>query len=539
MRLNSIQIAKNGRPGEVVIGAVDLYVSEILGRGATALVYQATLRGQKMAAKIYNEDRNVNFKKIEAMLLNPPHESGDEVAGNSCRRFAWPDALLEDPSKERYVGYLMPFVDFSQAYSLDHFYDQTLFKKMQAPMEAALSFKLEIARNLCVAVADLHRHGHFFIDMKPQNIRVYKGTHEVCLLDCDGFSIKAGDAQRYPAELISTDYIAPEAFSTNAKPATLGLEQDLYALAVMLFQLLNRGCHPFQGIVTAANIMVNTNDEKAAVGLYPHGVIADPRIKPRPQSTHHLWHNATRALFDKAFAGQSPSERPTAREWADHFSHLLDKKILVRCQQHPANLEHIRFRGKECPACYIDALNGGPNTKPQPKPPGPKTPIPPAPPRPEGGRGVLTEVTFGKVILSLLTIWVVGLIIFNFRDSEESSQKSPVNNYVATESVREKAPKPSSTYSRSTYSSGATVTSGNCLNVSGLTFENEDGASLLIIRGGQKIGRLEFYTDVPTLVSIRFLTQTMCDGTTNDKLEINDALMTIKRIQIFALGEFH
>ncbi len=357
MLLNSVEITHHGRHGRrTVTGTVQLDCSAVLGRGATALVYQTTFRDQKIAAKIYNEDRHINFKKIEAMLLNPPDEGGDEVVGNPYRRFAWPSALLEDPSKDRYVGYLMPFVNFSQAYSLDHFYDQTLFKKMQAPEEVALSFKLQIARNLCAAVADLHRHGHFFIDMKPQNIRVYKGTHEVCLLDCDGFSINAGDSNRYPAELISTDYIAPEVFSANAKPTTLGVEQDLYALAVILFQLLNRGGHPFQGIVTAPNIIVNTNDEKAAAGLYPHGVITDPRIKPRPQSTHHLWHDKTRALFDRAFAGKSPYERPSAREWAGHFSHLLEKKILVRCKQHPTDLEHLRFRNKECLKCYLSTL---------------------------------------------------------------------------------------------------------------------------------------------------------------------------------------
>ncbi|MDH4383357.1 MAG: hypothetical protein QE509_15880 [Gammaproteobacteria bacterium] len=426
MRLNAIEIGKIEGRGEIVekvAGAIELDFSAVLGRGATAQVYQATFRDQKVAAKIYNDDRSGSFKKIEAMLLNPPDEGGDAFTGNRYRRFAWPSALLEDPSRDQYVGYLMPFVDFSRAYSLDHFYDQTLFKKMQAPKEVALSFKLEIARNLCEAVADLHSHGHFFIDMKPQNIRVYKGTHEVCLLDCDGFSIDAGKKRRYPAELISTDYIAPEVFSTNANPETLGVEQDLYALAVILFQLLNRGGHPFQGIVTAPNIMVNTNDEKAAAGLYPHGVIADPRIKPRPQSTHHLWDDDTRALFDRAFAGRSPDERPSAREWAGHFSQLLEKKILVMCKQHPKVLDHIRFRGKECPACYLNALTGAP--RPKPNPPGPNQPVAPTPPRPEGGfLDPSRELTFAEVMLFLLAAWVIGLCIFNFRDIEVSPEKS-------------------------------------------------------------------------------------------------------------------
>lgn len=323
-----------------------------LGRGATATIYKANNNGDVCAAKIYNQDTAVNKAKINAMLSNVPANITIEMDGKKYPRLAWPTKLLE--SNGTPTGYLMPLVDLNESFPLDYYYDQVLFKKLKSPDEAALSYKLEIAKNLSLIVAELHSLGHYFIDLKPQNIRVFRGTHIVTLLDCDGFSIKSYADKRYPAELISTDYISPEAYRENTLPQDLGENQDRYALAVIIFQLLNQGTHPFQGILKDISGAA-TNDEKAASGLYPHGLVADARIAPRKQSTHTLWLDSTRTLFDQAFVG-SRSTRPSASEWARHFDQLLFDKALVRCAKASNNVAHMRFKGKKCSACYLSAL---------------------------------------------------------------------------------------------------------------------------------------------------------------------------------------
>ncbi len=325
-----------------------------LGRGATAVIYKAEFSGIACAAKIYNQDRRLDQNKITAMLENPPSNVQIELNGINYPQLAWPFGRLQDNSN-RNVGYLMPLVDLKETFSLDHFYDQVLFKKMGVPSEGALSFRLEIARNLCLLVADLHDRGHFFIDMKPQNIRVWLGSHVVTLVDCDGFSIASKDGPIFPAELLSSDYIAPEAYRSNSAPQTLGEAQDCYALSVIIFQLLNRGTHPFQGIIKDSGVTAATNDEKAAQGLYPHGLMPDTRIAPRPQSIHHLFDDGLRSLFDKAFTGL-PVDRPKARYWANRIDRLLRTKALARCSKEMFDIGHMRFSGKECPACYIASL---------------------------------------------------------------------------------------------------------------------------------------------------------------------------------------
>jgi serine/threonine protein kinase len=430
-------------------------VSVQLGRGATATVHPSRLNGQRYAAKIFNGDRFFPTAKIVAMLANPPKGLSDKTGDAPAGRLAWPIAILSD-DKGKDVGFLMPELDLKVAFPLDYFYDQTLFKKLKSPNEAALSFKLEIARNLSRLVADLHEQGHCFIDMKPQNIRVTLGSHEVCLLDCDGFSIagpqggvqlacpacgkknrvptarlceeptcgkcshtlvpNAGGStsrinvgSRFPAELLSTDYISPEAFRGNIPPSALGEPQDRYALAVLLFQLLNRGTHPFQGIPLDDTVEAATNDEKAARGLYPHGLQPHPSLKPRPHSIHEQFDDGLRSLFDNAFLGNA-NYRPSASDWANKLDLLLISKALVRCDKFPSDISHIKFKEKQCPACYLASVPQVTMPKIQiNRPPESKDPIslPRPKPKPPEPDSVVWKFIFGLLMMT----FIIGIVV--------------------------------------------------------------------------------------------------------------------------------
>jgi serine/threonine protein kinase len=333
---------------------VKVDVGAHIGRGATANVYFANVGSSEYAAKIYHNSSTFNAAKIRAMIENPPGQVYKKLGGKNYPQLAWPIGVITDTRGLEH-GILLPLIDQNESFSLDHYYDSVLFSKLNSKDEAALSYKLEIAHNLSEIVSDLHEHGHYFIDCKPQNIRVFKTNHVVTLLDCDGFSIR-GKNKRFAAELLSTDYISPEAQRQNLAPQRLREPQDRYALAVILFQLLNRGTHPFQGIHLDKSITESTNDEKAAACLYPHGLTPNSRIAPRPFSTHQFWDMQTRLLFDQAFTTGSPTKRPSASAWASHFAGILANKELERCANFPNDLNHIRFQGMGCAACYLADL---------------------------------------------------------------------------------------------------------------------------------------------------------------------------------------
>jgi serine/threonine protein kinase len=325
-------------------------VSKPLGKGAQAAVYACQIDGKPYAVKIFHSSTHgLNVNKINAMINNPPSVLEKVIDGVKYPKYSWPLALIRNQANA-FVGYLMPLVDLKDSFTLDHYYDINLIKRLNSSNESALSFKVEIAKNLAELVADLHSHKHYFVDFKPQNIRVFKGTHAVTLIDCDGFSINGKENSKFPAELMSTDYIAPEVFKNKLPAQQLGEDQDLYALATIIFQLFNGGIHPFQGILKGG-LNAPTNDEKASLALYPHGIASNSQISPRPQSVHGTFLNDTRLLFDKAFVG-SNTQRPTANMWFVHLSQILDTGQIVRCSKFPSDVKHMRFKNMDCPECH-------------------------------------------------------------------------------------------------------------------------------------------------------------------------------------------
>ena len=341
------------------IGPIYLDTSSKIGEGATANIYKVIYEDQPWAAKIFNKDRTIDTEKLKAMIKHPPQVKKYIKDVGEVYQLAWPRYILNN-EKSECVGFLMPYIDSSDTYPFEAYFDPVLATKHKVTTEAALSLRLEIAVNICEVIANLHNVGHYFIDVKPQNIKVSRATSTVILMDCDGFSINNTDDPvhgRFPAELISTDYIAPEVTRNKLSPKDLAEGQDNYALAVLLFQLLNRGTHPFQGILNDQSLNANTNDEKASLGLYPYGIMVNPKISPRPQSLHNCLPISTRNLFDRAFTSSMSSLRPSAEEWRHHFKELIDNKNLVRCSIYSEKITHIHFRDMPCLGCALDKIN--------------------------------------------------------------------------------------------------------------------------------------------------------------------------------------
>ena len=78
-----------------------------------------------------------------------------------------------------------------------------------AHLPTGLGAKVTLAANLAAVIAELHRQGHHVIDLKPVNLRFYRQSLYMAMLDCDGFSIQ-GRGERFAADQVTPDYLAPE-----------------------------------------------------------------------------------------------------------------------------------------------------------------------------------------------------------------------------------------------------------------------------------------------------------------------------------------
>lgn len=289
-----------------------------IGAGSVASVYQVSRNGVFYAAKIYHRDQPGRTNKIRSMLQNPPiHRQA--IHGRS----AWPVGCIVDQTTNVCVGLLMPYVHQDETCALWDYINPTNERITATDLGHSAYRILKIAHNLATTLADVHAVGHYCVDLSPHNIRVHLEQQSVTLLDCDGWSINDG-LHRYPAEAATQEYMPPEVQRYQIPLAQWGELQDCYVLAVILFQLLNRGIHPFQGVLHEPS-EGGTNDEHAARGLYPYGLVPHPQIAPYPLSQHQYWPQSRRALFDRAFGRGDSLNRPSAGEWAQHCLKALQE----------------------------------------------------------------------------------------------------------------------------------------------------------------------------------------------------------------------
>ena len=330
-----IALYADGHHEEITIG-------ELMHKGGAAgKIYRDASHPQSVA-KIYHDIQKseTNRKKLEAMLLNRPNIPTITHENKEYIQIAWPTALLED--EQGYcVGYLMPEINTNEAISLDYLIQKAVRKKLG--LSERYVDRVFAAYNITSVVAALHACGHYIVDLKPSNVSVYKKTMLVAMFDCDGFSISGENNARYPAEYVSEEYIYPEGMAQNCQD--MGEEQDKFALAVIIFKLLNEGIHPFSGTPRKNEAMLSIQ-ERIANYHYAYGIWPDTYQAPHPYSIHDYFDKTTMNMFERAFT--KGNERPTALEWQNQLEYIL--KHLKQCKK---DKNHAYFTSKGCGLCMI------------------------------------------------------------------------------------------------------------------------------------------------------------------------------------------
>jgi len=268
---------------------------------------------------------------------------------------AWPKDVVY--ANGRFAGFVMPavigYVPLNYLYATDD-------KKYNLD----LSKKITLARNLCAAIHAVHSLGQVCGDLNPANILADPNTGRIMLVDTDSFHIKdirgriyrceVGMGSFFPAELLSR-FNAGQVLATMPLP-TFTQQTDLFALSVLIFQLLMQGCSPFSCAVSSAvkqkSVACPQPEENILKGNFPFAIPV-PGIVPPPYAPdfNYLPPNV-RYLFVRAFIDgfSDPMQRPTASEWHKVLGAM--KNILVQCaanqlHKYPNNLV-------ECPWCKID-----------------------------------------------------------------------------------------------------------------------------------------------------------------------------------------
>lgn len=291
--------------------------------------------------------RAVRERKVEAMLKLPPALPDIVEDGERFVRIAWPVASLHDKSR-RFAGFLMPAVDMQTTSPLASVLQEDQARAENLP--TSLGAKINLAARLAVAITELHQQEHRVVHLSPANLRFYRQSLHLAVIGCERFSIRAA-RERFAADPgpagIALDYLAPEFQDQGILP---GKEeaQDRFALAVLIFQLLNFGIHPFDGIPTGDDVPDDIRG-RIARNCYAYGAIPNPDLEPSPGSGHLALPQELQSRFDRAFSAHGGA-RPPAQEWATwlQFYAIPSNNCVVVCG---ADASHHHFADLPCAAC--------------------------------------------------------------------------------------------------------------------------------------------------------------------------------------------
>jgi hypothetical protein len=342
-----------------------------LASGGAGAVY-SVLGDSSIVVKLYNAETlrtegGVYADKITRMLQYVPSLSS---SASGIVQLAWPLAIARDGSGS-FVGFTMPALDFQHTEGLESLLipKQAKLKNLRSDLGA----RITVAANLAGVVRAIHDKGHQIVDMKPPNLRFYKKELYVAVLDCDGFQVQL-PGRALSAPQVTIDYLAPE---YQSKPIVNHEYQDRFALAVIIFRLLNYGIHPYTGIAKDPNAPTDM-EGKISRGMYAYAMTPHRMISPVPASAHDCFPDDLRQMFDRAF-GSFVEKRPTSGEWADSLKDyaLKSNMLLDGC----VSAGHLWFSFEMCGECQRNrVLKGVAPAAPQIVTPVPPVILPPVTP---------------------------------------------------------------------------------------------------------------------------------------------------------------
>ena len=413
--------------------------SDVLGSGGEGAVY--SLRSYPdLVAKIYHSNRRTDevIDKLGVMINYPPRTEDDRTGHLFV---AWPRHLVYDTASE-VIGFLMPRVEKTN--SLFEYYNPSLRRRTAPHINYANL--CSVAKSLATALDRLHGSGYVIGDINESNAYITENEH-VTLIDADSFQIT--DYQTTPPTIYRSvvgkpEYTPPELQGISFDQVDRNIHHDRFALAVVIYQLLMEGTHPFRGIFTGVGEKPQV-ETCISQGYFLHSASRSVPLRPVPSAVE--WdrlHEEIRALFRECFddGHTDPQTRPSPREWVDALDEAM--RALRQCARNP---NHWHFDNQpNCTWCIremavgIDAFpdhHGAqifvppppqtrqPQTQPQippqtppqtqPQAPQPSPQSQPQPPQPQpqtypsGNRGWIST------ILSMIHDSVLSILRFMFR----------------------------------------------------------------------------------------------------------------------------
>lgn len=309
----------------VYTSAGPLELGKRIGRGGEGEVY-AVADGSGRVVKLYLNPDAERQAKVGAMI-----NAG--LAGR-CPHAAFPLAAVHNADK-KFAGFAMH--GFADRQPLHQLYSPGSRRKLFPA--ADFRFLVRSALNLARSVSKVHDAGVVIGDINHSSMLVGSDAR-VALIDAD--SMQVGE---HRCRVGVPEYTPPELQGRPLGGVVRTKAHDAFGLAVLLFQMLFLGRHPYAGVTRREMPLA----QAIATHRFAWSRIFDNGVTPPPNSlllTDMPVH--VRVAFERAF-GRDPRARPDASAWAMALAEL--EQLLVPCSRDP---HHHRLLDMACVWCRVE-----------------------------------------------------------------------------------------------------------------------------------------------------------------------------------------
>ena len=300
-------------PGTASVNNPSLVPGKLIGAGGEGAVYEDG-NDARMVIKVLHPQQATaeRVAKLRAMCQNPP-QNADSLS--------WPNLL------EGGVGQLRFRMPRAPGDSATVYRFISANERRQLPKrKQEYGYRAALGMSIAEAFRWLHAIHVRIGDVNPSNILV-GDDGSVTVIDCDSFQIPGPPGhQPYPCTVGSPEYTAPEI--DDFRRQFRSQDSDNFALAVLLYQLLGNGSHPYQGIDASASDAISNIRERIKDHRFAHQP-RDGRWKPTTGQilSWRAMPGPVQDAFRQAFSpGASHIGRPTADAWASLLRQNPDPK---------------------------------------------------------------------------------------------------------------------------------------------------------------------------------------------------------------------
>jgi DNA-binding helix-hairpin-helix protein with protein kinase domain len=324
-------VVKDSRGGHIRLGRQ-------IGRGGEGAVFETQNYGE-VAVKLYWPNKAASRRdKIAAMVASAWSKSNSFVA--------YPIDALYTPAGA-FAGFTMRRIGGHKPVHL-------LFSPSRRKLEFASAnfrFLIRAAFNAATAVASVHANDCVIGDVNHSGFLVSQKA-KIALIDSDSFQvIMAGKS--FLCEVGTPEYTPPELQSSRFNHVKRTRNHDNFGLAVVIFQLLFMGRHPYSGRFQGRGHM--PLERAIAEFRFAYSANKTTGMKPPPNApVLSDFPDYIGEAFEKAFGPAGPQERPTGVKWIELLGRL--EGSTQRCSKNPA---HHHVQGKPCPWCKMEQASPG------------------------------------------------------------------------------------------------------------------------------------------------------------------------------------